>query len=79
MRQVTGMHLNVAVQGNVPNLSITKLDGDVSNTPQPAPNGTATLTMSVQWARSPTGSGTPNGTTLSFARQPTPESAAFPR
>lgn len=45
MRQVTGMHLNVAVQGNVPNLSLTKLDGDVSSTPQTAANGNATLTI----------------------------------
>ena len=45
MRQVTGMHLNVAVQGDVPNLSVTKLDGDVSNTPQTVATGTATLTV----------------------------------
>ncbi len=45
MRQVTGMHLDVAVQGNVPNLSVTKLDGDVSNTPQTVATGTATLTV----------------------------------
>jgi lipoprotein LprA len=45
MRQVTGMHLTVAVQGNVPNLSLTKLDGDVSNTPQTVATGTATLTV----------------------------------
>ncbi|OBA78791.1 hypothetical protein A9W99_24115 [Mycobacterium sp. 1164966.3] len=44
MRQVTGMHLNVEVQGNVPNLSLTKLDGDVSKNPQAA-TGTATLTV----------------------------------
>ena len=44
MRQVTGMHLNVEVQGNVPNLSLTKLDGDVSKNPQAA-TGNATLTV----------------------------------
>jgi lipoprotein LprA len=43
MRKVTGMHLNVTVQGNVPNFALTKLDGDVSNTPQTVATGTATL------------------------------------
>ncbi|HTQ22390.1 LppX_LprAFG lipoprotein [Mycobacterium sp.] len=45
MRQVTGMHLTVAVQGDVPNLSLTKLDGDVSSTPQTVASGSATLTV----------------------------------
>lgn len=45
MRQVTGMHLTVKVQGNVPNLSVTTLNGDVSTTPQTAATGTATLTV----------------------------------
>jgi lipoprotein LprA len=48
MRQVTGMHLDVAVQGNVPNLALTKLDGDVSNTPQTVATGTATLTVGTK-------------------------------
>lgn len=43
MRKVTGMHVSMAVQGNVPNLLVTKLDGDVSNTPQTVATGTATL------------------------------------
>ncbi|MBX9978550.1 LppX_LprAFG lipoprotein [Mycobacterium gordonae] len=45
MRKVTGMHLSLTVQGSVPNLEVTKLDGDVSNTPQTVANGTATLTV----------------------------------
>lgn len=45
MRKVTGMHLSLTVHGSVPNLEVTKLDGDVSNTPQTAANGTATLTV----------------------------------
>jgi lipoprotein LprA len=45
MRQVTGMHVTVAVQGNVPNLSLTKLDGDVSSQPQTAATGSATLSV----------------------------------
>jgi lipoprotein LprA len=45
MRKVTGMHVSLTVQGAVPNLEVTKLDGDVSNTPQTAANGTATLTV----------------------------------
>jgi lipoprotein LprA len=45
MRKVTGMHLTVAVQGNVPNLDLTKLEGDVSNTPQTHATGTVTLTI----------------------------------
>jgi lipoprotein LprA len=43
MSKVTGMHVSVAVQGDVPNLRVTKLDGDVSNTPQTVATGTATL------------------------------------
>lgn len=43
MAKVTGMHVSVAVQGDVPNLRVTKLDGDISNTPQTVATGTATL------------------------------------
>jgi lipoprotein LprA len=43
MRQVTSMHLQVEVQGDVPNLSLTKLDGDVASKPQTAATGSATL------------------------------------
>ncbi|BBX95610.1 LppX_LprAFG lipoprotein [Mycobacterium lacus] len=43
MRKVTGMHVSLAVKGNVPNLRVTKLDGDVSNTPQTVATGNATL------------------------------------
>ncbi len=43
MRKVTGMHINLAVQGNVPNLLVTKLEGDISNTPQMVATGSATL------------------------------------
>ncbi len=42
-RKVTGLHVNVAVEGKVPNFALTKLDGDVSNAPKPAATGTATL------------------------------------
>ncbi|WP_205874153.1 LppX_LprAFG lipoprotein [Mycobacterium camsae] len=45
MRKVTGMHVSLTVTGSVPNLEVTKLDGDVSNTPQTVANGTATLTV----------------------------------
>lgn len=45
MSKVTGMHLSLTVKGSVPNLAVTKLDGDVSSTPQTAANGTATLTV----------------------------------
>jgi lipoprotein LprA len=45
MRKVTGMHVSLAVQGNVPNLRVTKLDGDISNSPQTVATGTATLLL----------------------------------
>ena len=45
MRKVTGMHLSLAVSGNVPNLRVTRLDGDVSNTPQTVATGNATLLL----------------------------------
>jgi lipoprotein LprA len=45
MRKVTGMHVSLAVSGNVPNLRVTKLDGDVSNTPQTVATGNATLLL----------------------------------
>jgi lipoprotein LprA len=41
--KVTGMHVSVAVQGNVPNLLVTKLEGDISTTPQTVATGTATV------------------------------------
>lgn len=43
MRKVTGMHLTLSVQGYVPNLRVTKLEGDVSNTPQTVATGSATM------------------------------------
>ncbi|OBA58219.1 hypothetical protein A5647_21735 [Mycobacterium sp. 1100029.7] len=43
LAKVTGMHVSVSVQGDVPNLRVTKLDGDISNTPQTVATGTATL------------------------------------
>ena len=45
MRKVTGMHVSLTVQGAVTNLAVTKLDGDVSSTPQTVATGTATLTV----------------------------------
>lgn len=45
MRKVTGMHLDLAVQGNVPNFRVTKVEGDVSNTPQTVATGVATVTL----------------------------------
>jgi lipoprotein LprA len=45
MRKVTGMHVSLAVQGDVPNLRVTKLEGDVSSTPQTVASGTATLVV----------------------------------
>jgi lipoprotein LprA len=45
MRKVTGMHVTLAVQGDVPNLRVTKLDGDISNTPQMVATGSATLLL----------------------------------
>ena len=43
MRKVTGMHLDVAVQGDVPNIRVTKVEGDVSSTPQTTATGVATV------------------------------------
>ncbi|VBA57255.1 Lipoprotein LprA [Mycobacterium attenuatum] len=43
MRKVTSMHLRLVVHGDVPNLRVTKLDGDVSNTPQTVATGSATM------------------------------------
>ncbi|BDB43911.1 MULTISPECIES: LppX_LprAFG lipoprotein [Mycobacterium] len=45
MRKVTGTHLKVAVQGEVPNIGVRKFDGDVSNTPQTAATGIATVPL----------------------------------
>lgn len=48
MRKVTGMHLDLAVQGNVPNFRVTKVEGDVSNTPQTVATGVATVVLGNQ-------------------------------
>jgi lipoprotein LprA len=45
LRKVTGMHVNLAVQGNVPNLLVTKLEGDISTTPQTVATGIATVLL----------------------------------
>ncbi|QUR68488.1 LppX_LprAFG lipoprotein [Mycobacterium spongiae] len=43
MRKVTGMHVSLTVDGDVPNLRVTKLEGDISNTPQTVATGSATM------------------------------------
>lgn len=43
MRKVTGMHVTLSVQGDVPNLRVTKLEGDISTTPQTVATGSATM------------------------------------
>lgn len=43
MRKTTGMHVAVAVDGEVPNIRVTKLDGDISTTPQTVATGVATV------------------------------------
>ena len=48
MRRVTGMHVAVAVDGEVPNIRVTRLEGDVSNTPQTVATGIATVLVGSQ-------------------------------
>ncbi|ABL06075.1 LppX_LprAFG lipoprotein [Mycobacterium ulcerans] len=43
MRKVTGMHVNLTVDGDVPNLRVTKLEGDIANSPQTVATGSATM------------------------------------
>ncbi|MCQ4362826.1 LppX_LprAFG lipoprotein [Mycobacterium gordonae] len=43
MRKTTSMHVSVTVDGEVPNIRVTKLEGDVSNTPQTVATGVATV------------------------------------
>lgn len=43
MRKVTSMHVIVTVDGDVPNIRVTKVEGDVSNTPQTVATGTASV------------------------------------
>ena len=45
MRAVTGAHFTLNADGKVPNLKVTKVEGDVSSTP--APVGTATATVAA--------------------------------
>ncbi len=41
MAKVARIHVTVTVQGDVPNLRVTKLEGDISNTPQTMATGNA--------------------------------------
>lgn len=43
LRKLTGMHVSLTVQGNVPNLLVTKLEGDISTTPQTVATGSTTI------------------------------------
>lgn len=45
MKEVTGFHLILTAEGKVPNLKVTKVEGDVSNQPAPVATGTATINM----------------------------------
>lgn len=46
MRKVTGMHVSLEVEGDVPNLRVTSLEGDISNKPHTVATGTATMLVS---------------------------------
>jgi lipoprotein LprA len=48
MRKITGLHLNVAVQGDVPNIRVTKLEGDISNNPQTVATGVAMVLVGTK-------------------------------
>jgi lipoprotein LprA len=43
LRKAAGFHVSLAVQGNLPNLLVTKLEGDISTTPQTVATGSATV------------------------------------
>jgi lipoprotein LprA len=45
LRKVTGIHVSLVTHGEVPNLRVSKLDGDVSNTPKTVATGTATVLL----------------------------------
>jgi lipoprotein LprA len=45
MRKVTGVHLNLVVEGKLPNLQVTEVNADLSNTPQAVGTGDATVTI----------------------------------
>jgi lipoprotein LprA len=48
MKQVTGFHFELDAQGKIPNLKVSKVVGDVSNTPALVATGTATVSMGQQ-------------------------------
>ncbi|HLR99486.1 LppX_LprAFG lipoprotein [Mycolicibacillus parakoreensis] len=43
LSEVTGLHLELTTEGTVPNLAVRSLQGDISNDPQTAATGDATL------------------------------------
>lgn len=45
MRNVTGVHLNLVTKGDVPNMAVDKLEGDVANKPQSVATGSATMKL----------------------------------
>ncbi|SIH34912.1 lipoprotein lprA [Mycobacteroides abscessus subsp. abscessus] len=48
MKAVTGVHLVMTAEGEVPNLKVSKVEGDVGNKPAPAATGEATISMGDQ-------------------------------
>lgn len=45
LTKVTGIHVSLTTRGELPNLRVTKLEGDVSDTPKTVATGTATLLL----------------------------------
>ncbi|BBY54314.1 LppX_LprAFG lipoprotein [Mycobacterium koreense] len=43
LSEVTGLHMKITTEGTVPNLAVKTLEGDISNDPQTAATGDATL------------------------------------
>jgi lipoprotein LprA len=45
LRKVTGIHVSLVAKGELPNLRVSKLEGDVSNTPKTVATGSATVLL----------------------------------
>ncbi|BBZ15175.1 LppX_LprAFG lipoprotein [Mycobacterium branderi] len=45
MRKVSGAHMNLTAQGDIPNLKVAEVDGDMSTKPKPVATGTAKVSL----------------------------------
>lgn len=80
LSEVTGLHMKITTEGTVPNLAVKTLEGDISNDPQTAATGDATLIVGQKTSTPSSSTSTAISTPTSATRAAhSPISVTVPR